>query len=172
MMQGILQTQMRALLAAHGIDGDAVERVERAWSTRGASCSKVMRLVTSSGDVYLERFHVHHPDIDFAHRRVMLHRFELPDQNAHAHDHPWDFESLILEGGYVQESNGALTIFRAGDRNARRAEEPHHIAELLEVPTWTLVVAGPERREWGFATPEGWVRWPSYPRVVRPEGAW
>lgn len=171
-MQGDLQTKIRALLAAHGLDGDVVERVERAWSTRGASCSKVLRLVTLAADPYLARFDVRHPDLDFAQRRVMLHRFDLPDQNQHQHDHPWDFESLILQGGYIEESNGERTVFRVGERNVRRADEPHHIAELLEVPTWTLVVTGRVRREWGFVTPEGWVKWPSYPRAVRPEEAW
>jgi len=33
----------------------------------------------------------------------VLHRFRLEEPHADPHDHPWSFETEILEGGYVEE---------------------------------------------------------------------
>ncbi len=32
-----------------------------------------------------------------------LHRFKMEEPNATPHDHPWSFDTKILDGGYVEE---------------------------------------------------------------------
>jgi hypothetical protein len=107
---------------------------------------------------------------------IYLHRIHLPDSDAHPHDHPWPFVSVVLKGGYDEDlvvgtvplrdrrypqftraSRGFLSIAR------RRATDMHRIYRLYRRPTWTLVLVGRRCRTWGFHTPRhGWVRWTDY----------
>jgi hypothetical protein len=54
--------------------------------------------------------------------------------------------------------------WRAGSVHVVRATDCHSIRQLFREPTWTLVVVGRRRREWGFATGEGWVPADTYER--------
>lgn len=99
-------------------------------------------------------------------RRVAVHEFFQPDPDKDPHDHPWDLASLILRGGYVQEDEEGRRELGPGDLNVRAAHRPHKVVELLAVPTRTLIVMGPRRREWGFTTPFGWVPFKRYPRAT------
>lgn len=87
--------------------------------------------------------------------RYFAHRFHRGDPEAALHDHPWDFATLILVGGYLEHTPDATIERRAGDLVTHKAEDLHRI-ELTTTPTWTLVRAGPTRRTWGFMEPSGW----------------
>ena len=100
-------------------------------------------------------------------RNVLLHRMNGPDLGRDLHDHPWDFTTFILWGGYdeaVLLANGAPNFDRLRwlSWRSRRAEYTHTIKRLYRRPTWTLVITGPKRREWGFHTKDGWVHWQTY----------
>jgi hypothetical protein len=112
---------------------------------------------------------------------IRLHQILRSDGDRHLHDHPFDFTSLLLTGGYTEitpcdECNPELsdcstphpnqctacfgterqvTKFPRFSINRKRAEAVH--ALLLHRPVLTLVFAGPKRRDWGFQTEEGWV---------------
>lgn len=90
---------------------------------------------------------------------VRVHNIMRKDDDRHPHDHPFDFTSFILKGGYVEwRPDGKGTRkFLPGDVVTRKAEDLHIITELLGASTWTLVFAGPLRRRWGFQTEKGWV---------------
>lgn len=87
-----------------------------------------------------------------------LHCILRGDDRAALHDHPMDFKSLILRGGYIEHTpDRPPRRFLPGDVVVKRAEDLHAL-ELIDGPAWTLVLAGPLRREWGFMTPdEGWI---------------
>lgn len=89
---------------------------------------------------------------------LRLHRIMRSDDRAAFHDHPMDFKSLILIGGYVEHRPGqAPRTWLPGELVERRAEDLHCL-ELIEDEAWTLVLAGPLWRNWGFMTPdEGWI---------------
>jgi hypothetical protein len=89
---------------------------------------------------------------------VRLHKILRSDDRAHFHDHPMDFTSIILKGGYIEYTPyGPPRTFRPGDVNVRKAEDLHALELIDGGPTWTLVLAGPIRREWGFQTEDGWI---------------
>jgi len=95
---------------------------------------------------------------------LRLHHIRRPDRGRHHHDHPFDFVSVLLTGGYVEERNPWDVVRAArlpGSVAFRRAEDLHTISAVLP-GTWTFVVAGPRRREWGFATPRRWIGWRDY----------
>jgi len=88
---------------------------------------------------------------------LRLHRIMRSDSRDHFHDHPMDFVSLILSGGYVEyRPNQPPKHFPPGSVVVRRAEDLHYL-ELMGKPAWTFLVTSLPRREWGFATEEGWI---------------
>lgn len=107
---------------------------------------------------------------DYMHRWVVktpwflnrLHRIMRGDRDRHFHDHPFDFVSLIVRGGYIEYTpDKEPRIFRPGSINIKRAEELHYL-KMLDGETWTILLTGPYRRDWGFATEEGWVKADQY----------
>lgn len=104
------------------------------------------------------------------------------------HDHPWDYTSVILWGGYVEwiyiktpvwETNPNESRFnglkltykvartikyrRVGDIIKAHAERTHMV-HLKDKPAWTLFIRGPKVREWGFLNPITgiWEQYQSY----------
>lgn len=89
---------------------------------------------------------------------VRLHHILRSDDRTHLHDHPMDFVSFILAGGYIEHRpTGEAKRFSPGDVVVRRAEDLHAL-ELPEGRTaWTLVFSTNIRRPWGFQTEDGWI---------------
>lgn len=150
----------------------------------GLSVGEIVKILTPDDKLYLERMVLGH-QADGS--KLFVHYIHQSDQDRHPHDHPWDFKSLILHGGYYDK----VPIFAVNDGSGRmgRREEfedvmgpdlifSHysknlltrgmwnhkttrqlHAVELLDPtqPTITLVWAGPKKAEWGFFTEDGWV---------------
>jgi hypothetical protein len=116
-------------------------------------------------DVYLTRLRIVQTPL-FG---LYLHRISGPDPDTYMHDHPWNFWSLVLRGGYteqVPEAQGMAPWRYKHEVKRRlsykRAEDLHAIRRLHRNPTWTLLLVGRRRREWGFYTNAGWVQWDKY----------
>jgi hypothetical protein len=93
---------------------------------------------------------------------IYLHRFDGPDPRPTLHDHPWNFTSIVLRGGYIERRLNPFTMtvnehHRVRWVNRLRIGEAHAITELLGVPTWTVMLVGRRRRTWGYL--EGPNRW-------------
>lgn len=89
---------------------------------------------------------------------LYLHRMDGPDSRPTLHDHPWDFLSIVLRGGYVERRLDPLTRQVNEHRTVRRVNrmrthDAHAIRSLLRVPTWTLLLVGARRRTWGYIEP-------------------
>ncbi len=117
---------------------------------------------------------------------IFLHVIHRNDDDRDPHDHPWDFTSVILKGGYddeqwqwVETSGVTIGPFRGppggykqwlgnervsfGTVVKRPAEHLHRVQGIEPGrPAWTLVFTGPRRREWGFVTDFGWESFRSY----------
>lgn len=98
---------------------------------------------------------------------VRLHRILRADADPDMHDHPWNFWSLIVWGGYTERVPNETApgtkrqIFHTFMLNRKKAQEPHLISSVLP-NTWTLVVTGRKVRHWGFWTPNAWIPWRTY----------
>jgi hypothetical protein len=105
---------------------------------------------------------------------IYVHRMDGPDSRDTLHDHPWDFLSIILRGGYIEmvpvmclydpntgehEAHACKAIWRNASKgrrfNRKRAEDLHVISELTSTRTWTLVLTGPRKRTWGYLDSDG-----------------
>lgn len=89
---------------------------------------------------------------------VYLHRFDGPDPRPTLHDHPWNFVSLVLRGGYTERrlNPADMTVnerHRVGFLNVMRTHDAHAIVRLWRQPTWTLMFVGRRVRTWGYLEP-------------------
>lgn len=80
---------------------------------------------------------------------IRLHHWLGPDDDRAHHDHPWDFVTFVLKGGYTDFSPGRTEHLSAGSFAYRPAEHRHTV-----VPdpggAWTVIATGKRRRTWGF----------------------
>lgn len=120
------------------------------------------------GTPYMERWILYTPW-----RSFRLHHILRSDHDRDLHDHPFDFWTFLLTGGYVEvlPTHAApcsivgcfgYTVERRRRQFSFRhvvAETPHRL--VLDRPVWTFVIAKPKRRRWGFYiggfTPQHWV---------------
>jgi hypothetical protein len=78
---------------------------------------------------------------------VFVHRAIAEQWHPQCHDHPWSFIALVLRGGYDERTPDGKTVWRgAGSLIFRRAEFAHNTRGTW----WSIVLAGPKRRSWGF----------------------
>lgn len=102
-----------------------------------------------------------------------IHKILRSDKDRDLHDHPQDYCSIILRGGYYEVTPGPVIDgdeqlwtqrrwYGPGSVLFRRAESPHRLILPGDRHTVSLFITGPRRREWGFHTPEGWVPWKEY----------
>lgn len=109
-----------------------------------------------NGTLYLRRWYVRGVGTD---HQVFLHHIVRPDEGRELHDHPFDFKTRILSGGYYEQhlegatQAGIVTTVGqwciGGFTFEHTAEYTHRIDKVLD-GTYTLVSAGPARRMWGF----------------------
>lgn len=136
-------------------------------------CDSLTRLlnpdlvIAPDGYPYLYRWHLI-PRNDFA--NAYFHIQVASDPERPLHDHPYDNQSVILSGGYVEVMREPAKLPRYPDHHAtiayerrpgdvvhRHAEQAHRLILPPHVPyTMTLFTTGPRRRDWGFYAPGGW----------------
>lgn len=89
---------------------------------------------------------------------LYLHRFDGPDPRPTLHDHPWNFVSVMLRGGYVERRLDTVTMQVNEHRvvrlvNVMRTHDAHAITRLLRTPSWSLLFVGRRVRTWGYLEP-------------------
>lgn len=121
---------------------------------------------------------------------LKLHTIIRSDRERELHDHPWSFFSLILTGGYHEETPVNPKTYKFGNQTQKKwmgpwtfrfvkAPYPHRldlgrelpanttgdtewIASFPERPCVTLVFMLPKFREWGFYSKLGWLHHKKY----------
>lgn len=95
---------------------------------------------------------------------IMLHVFQDSDDDC-LHDHPWDFVSIILLGGYYErDGDNKLTWYSAGSILRRKADWKHQVVLHKKQKAVTLIITTGKKRSWGFWSPIGWIAWFRYPK--------
>lgn len=126
-----------------------------------------------TGDLYLRRWFIYprYKEFQKAEPRLYLHKFYRGDEDPYLHDHPWPYTSLILTGGYWEETEledspwkpglSRLSTGIDGDARVQRwhtrlsilkrpATWRHRVILADKTPVWTLVRTGVKERSWGF----------------------
>lgn len=109
--------------------------------------------------------------------QIYLHEFHRSDSDRDCHDHPWRFVSIILAGGYWEDTPHPDTTdpitrnfrqrkwYQPGSVLFRPASWLHRVEIDESRKPWSLVIVGSRIRKWGFQTPEGWIYWKDYLRA-------
>jgi len=117
-------------------------------------------------DPYLLRFYLVKREWVLGVFTAVLHRFMRSDSPEDGlHDHPFDFVSIILSGGYTEHSESGKKWYGPGSVLFRRAGRLHRIELVGNEPVWTLVIFGPRRRSWGFKVDGVWYPWKQWIKI-------
>ena len=81
---------------------------------------------------------------------IWIHGIYAADEDKHLHNHPWDFKSLILKGSYIEETEKGCILQSVGKFNSRSGEDFHKILKVNDSVVYTLFIASPIKREWGY----------------------
>ena len=129
-----------------------------------------MRLRRPDGVIYLDRW-----GWECRFFGVFVHRMDGPDPGRDLHDHPWTFWSFVAKGGYCEDRAAQRdpdkTTLHGRSRwsvKVMRLDECHSVT-VVDAPTWTIVLHGPKRRDWGFYVDGKWMPWRIYDSTIRAE---
>jgi hypothetical protein len=78
-----------------------------------------------------------------------LHHWRGSDDLRNTHDHPWWFFTIVLWGGYWDITEDGAQRMRAGSFAFRPALHRHSV-KVDQGGCWTIMICGPEIRDWGF----------------------
>ncbi len=89
-----------------------------------------------------------------------VHNIKSSDDDRAPHDHPWDYWTIVLRGGYWEivpqyDDSGLYTgdtrIWYGPGSFIRRKANSRHILELPEgEDAWTLFITFKKKQKWGF----------------------
>ncbi len=102
--------------------------------------------------VYMRRWYIETPWFS-----IRLHHWLTGDDTRAHHDHPWDFLTLVLFGGYTDCSADKAERMTLGRLAFRRATHRHTV-KVDPGGCWTLLLTGPKLRYWGFWVKDKFVK--------------
>lgn len=94
---------------------------------------------------------------------VRVHHIVRPDADRHLHDHPFNFRTLLLQGSYIEQTEGGRfkAVF-AGDTYRSPAARFHRIDDVDREGVWSLFIMGRRVNDWGFLVDGHKVAWRQY----------
>ena len=126
------------------------------WSMEKLNRRRIIKDRESNED-YLERYYLFLRDRKDFPFNIFLHKFLKSDPDE-LHDHPWDFITIILRGGYWEHTTKGKFWKKPFSIHYRKATDLHRIELDKKVnDVWTLFIPLRRKREWGFKTDKGWV---------------
>lgn len=112
------------------------------------------------GDNYLRRWWVI-PRNPFY--NIYLHEINNSDDDRALHDHPWENQSFLIRGRYLEHTPEGSFERTEGSYIKRPATAMHRLEVYPgETGVISLFTTGPIVREWGFDCPKGWVPWEEF----------
>lgn len=103
-----------------------------------------------NGSTYLVRYVLAGQRAAGTGRAVFLHHFLRGDWDDALHDHPWPFTSVILSGGYYEQTERGTRWYGPGRVLTRPAAWRHRVILPPGRECWTLVFRGRKQRSWFF----------------------
>ena len=97
---------------------------------------------------------------------IYLHKTLQSDEDG-LHDHPWAWASLILEGGYYEDTPEGRFWRGPGSFRVRKATDFHRLVlspwSATGEECWSLFIVGRRKKDWGFLNESGvWEYWRNY----------
>lgn len=95
--------------------------------------------------------------INFYFFSIRLHHWLASDDGRHFHDHPWWFWTWVITGEYCDDSPDGMEVMKKGTVKFRSALHRHTVY-IKDIDTWTLVLTGRHKRDWGFWVDDKFVK--------------
>lgn len=80
---------------------------------------------------------------------IRVHVWHRSDDKRFLHNHPFNFLTIVLKGGYTDVQEGKTDVLSRGSVRFRKASHLHYVAWPND-PTITLLICGPKKQNWGF----------------------
>jgi len=120
-----------------------------------------------TNEAYLERYYLFLKDRQDFPFNIFLHKFLKSDPDD-LHDHPWDYFTFILRGGYYEHTPKGKTWRRPFTFKCGKATDLHRIELDPDVPDcWTLFIPMKKKREWGFKKDGEWINNEEYQEIKK-----
>jgi hypothetical protein len=141
-------------------------------------CGRKRIILDRFGEEYMHRYYllfkekINAFDKVKPYPNIFIHKLCLSDEDRDVHDHPWNYLTVILSGGYWEwvpvivngKNIGEQKNWRGpGSIIWRRAGSFHRLE--MPNPSWTLFMHGWRKKEWGFLTKNGFVESSEYIRL-------
>lgn len=86
---------------------------------------------------------------------IRLHKWLGDDDLRNLHDHSWDYVAMVIKGVYTEkldedQGEGFIYWMIPWKPVYRKAERRHAVHPVGPWPVWSILLTGPEKREWGF----------------------
>lgn len=91
---------------------------------------------------------------------VRVHHVLRSDASPYLHNHPWNYITVVLRGGYTEITSGGRAWYGAGSVLFRRTSHFHRLLVPQNEDTWTLFISFRQTQSWGFLIP-----WEDYRRA-------
>jgi len=130
-----------------------------------------------TGEDYMDRYYLFLKDRKWFPFNVTMHKIKKSDDPIF-HDHPWDFITVILKGGYWEHTPvfnkdgkkiAEFSAWRGPGSVIKRKATDYHWLELDQSvgPATTLFFMGSQQRDWGFLVDKHnsktrWIQWEYY----------
>ena len=85
-----------------------------------------------------------------------LHKILLSDEPT-LHDHPWNWGTFIISGGYFEHTPKGTFWRGPGSWRIKKSTDFHWLELKKNKPCKTLFWHGRKMRTWGFLTEDGWM---------------
>lgn len=140
-------------------------------------------ITDGNGVEYLHRYFIRKPNNKGV-GRIYLHHILRSDHDRALHDHPWNFRSFILTGGYKEWADSrqipvreihlwtpvygrqSTRRFNPGARIKRPAGWRHRLELEPGKTAWTLVFTSAKVRNWGFWPGDKFCPWKRYDNIL------
>lgn len=110
---------------------------------------------------YLERYYIFLKERSNFPFNLFVHKFLKSDPDD-LHNHPWDFYTLVLRGGYYEQTLRGKQWYGPGSFRYAKADTFHRVELYNEQPCWTLFIPLKKAQSWGFLTTSGWTKHDTY----------
>jgi len=106
----------------------------------------VLEIKSKTGELHFRRFAF----FETKYLSLYFHRIYLGDKDVFLHSHPWNFISIILKGGYIEENQKGLArkVFPVVSMMNRKGF--HKIHSMLKSPTYSLFLAIGKKQPWYY----------------------
>lgn len=93
---------------------------------------------------------------------VRVHLIMRDDEDRDLHDHPWNARTIVLKGGYTEETLTGWYDRLTGYTGRLLFGQYHRIRAITPGGAWTLFFTWKHRGEWGFLVNGTKVPWRTY----------